>query len=136
MPAGMPPGTTYEQRDHAPEGVIYFRVYAVLLGTLSLLLVLAGGWSIMKPFFWAPGSMKAGAEFGFWLAGVVYACAGLFFLVPTVVALFGGRRPWVHTLGMLLIVGGMLTVCCIPALIPLLIVWSKAETARWFDGSA
>ena len=74
----------------------------------------------------------AGTEVGFYIAGLLYGAIGLAFLIPTLIALFAGRKPWVHTLGTVVIALGMLNFCCLPVLIPLLIVWMKPETRRWF----
>ena len=78
---------------------------------------------------------RLGADIGTWVSGLFYMGMGLFVLVPTLIALFGGRRPWVHTLATMVIAFGMLHFCCIPILIPLLMVWLKPETKRWFGAT-
>jgi len=75
---------------------------------------------------------SAVADLDFYLVGIFYGVVGLVLTVPAIVALFGGRRPWVHTLGTVVIALGMINFCCLPVLIPLLIVWMKPETRRWF----
>ena len=66
----------------------------------------------------------------------VYGTVGLVMAVPWVVAILGGRRKWVHPLGMILLIITMVTVtCCLPVAIPLLVAWLKPEVKRWF-GSA
>jgi len=136
LPAGMPPGAVYPTDERAPEGLLYFRIYAGVVVVLYGLLTLAGGGMMVAPLFVHPSPGSGGSEvLGFYFAGLVYGAVGLAHLVPTLIALFGGRRPWVHTLSTVVIALGMLNLCCIPVLIPLLIVWMKPETRRWFGAS-
>ena len=133
MPAGMPPGVAYPSEERAPPGVLYFRIYGAISAFLSGMVALFGGGMFVAPLVLDPGaSGTAGAETGFYLVGIFYGVVGLVFTVPTLVALFGGRKPWVHTLGTVIIALGMINFCCLPVLIPLLIVWVKPETRCWF----
>lgn len=131
MPAGMPPGTDYPGDERAPEGVVYFRVYAAIVAVLYGMLTLAGGGMVIAPLL-LDKSATAGAEIGFYFAGAFYGALGLAHLIPTLIALFAGRRPWVHILGIVVLGLGMLNLCCLPVLIPLFIVWMKPETRRWY----
>jgi hypothetical protein len=136
MPAGMPPGTDYAQEERPPEGVYYFRIYGGISAFLHAAVVLFGIALLFSPLFAPKGKTASfGGDLGAWLGGVVYVGMGLFVLVPTLAALFGGRRPWVHTLATIVIAFGMIHFCCIPILIPLLIVWLKPETKRWFGAT-
>jgi hypothetical protein len=119
--------------ERAPDGVLYFRIYATLLSILAGVITLAGGGMLVAPLVLDPATLTtAGTEGYFYLAGVVYGVVGLVFLLPAIVALFGGRKPWVHTLGTVVIALGMVWFCCLPLLVPLLIVWMKAETKGWY----
>jgi hypothetical protein len=132
----MPPGAEYQTDERAPDGVLYFRIYGAIFALFYGMFVVAGGGMFVAPLFVDRGvSGGAGAEVGFYLAGLLYGGVGLLFAVPTIVALFGGRRPWVHTLGTVVIALGMINFCCLPVLIPLLIVWMKPETRRWFGAT-
>jgi hypothetical protein len=130
IPPGMPPGTEYAASEKAPDGVVFFRIYAVVFGIMGALLALAGLGLMFAPLF-APPSL-AGAEVGTWFAGLFYGGWGMAMFVPTVLALFSGRRPWVHTMGTVVIALGMFSCCLMPLLIPLLIAWMKPEPKRWY----
>jgi hypothetical protein len=134
VPQGMPPGTEYGAlADRAPDGIYYFRIYGGIQAVLHGLVTLAGLGMMFVPL-WAPASAGAGGtDVGVWIVmGLFYGGMGLVFLVPTLIALFGGRRPWVHVVGTVVIAMGMLSICCIPVLIPLLLVWMKPETRAWY----
>jgi hypothetical protein len=132
----MPPGTAYPGEEHAPEGVVYFRIYGAVFALLTGALALFGGAIMVSPFF-TRGAAGSGpvADLGAYVAGVLYGGLGLAGFVPALIALFGGRRAWVHTLGTVVIALGMFSLCCIPVLIPLLVVWLKVETRRWYGAS-
>jgi hypothetical protein len=128
----MPPGTAYPTEEHAPEGVIYFRIFGAVFVLITGALALLGGGMMVSPFLvrGAPAS-----DLGPYVRGLLYGGLGLSCFVPTLIALFGGRRPWVHTLGTVVIGVAMFNLCCIPVLIPLLVVWLKVETRRWYGAS-
>jgi hypothetical protein len=134
VPAGMPPGTEYVAEERAPEGVVYFRVYGVLACVLYGLVALMGGALLVSPLF-LDRSAIADTGVGFLVAGGFYACVGLAHVVPALIALCAGRRPWVHVLGIVVLGMGMFNVCCLPINIPLLVVWMKPETRRWYGAS-
>ncbi len=130
IPQGMPPGTEYGAPEKAPDGVVFFRIYAALFGALGALLALLGLGLMFAPLF-VP-AYAAGGEVGAWIGGLLYGGWGMALFVPSVLALFSGRRPWVHTMGTVVIALGMFSCCLMPLLIPLLIVWMKPETKRWY----
>jgi hypothetical protein len=119
------------QHDGPPEGVYYFRIYGTIMAIISALL--AGGGmvmavtSILTPA--SPSSYSSNSEL---VVGIVYAAMGSAFFIPYLIALLGGRKSWVHTLATVLIALSMTSLCCIPVGIPLLIVWIKPETKRWY----
>jgi hypothetical protein len=129
----MPPGTEYRDSvERPPDGVYFFRIFGGLYAALNALVLLFGVGMILAPFWMSPASRAGDADLGFWIMGFVYGGMGAFFLTPTLIALFGGRRPWVHVVGTVSIAMAMLHVCCIPLLIPLLLVWLKPETRAWY----
>jgi hypothetical protein len=130
MPAGLPPGAEYIQDERAPEGVLYFRIYAGFMTVIHAIVALIGLGMMFVPLFSRSRSSSGNTEI--WLLGMVYGGIGIVFFIPWVIALFGGRKPWVHTLGTVLIALGMTQICCLPILIPLLISWTKPETKRWY----
>jgi hypothetical protein len=134
VPQGMPPGTEYGAlADPTPDGVYYFRIYGGIHATLNGLVALFGLGMMLAPLRLPSSSGSSGSDAGAWIVmGLVYGGMGMLFLVPTLVALFGGRRPWVHVLGTVVIAMGMLSICCLPVLIPLLLVWIKPETRAWY----
>jgi hypothetical protein len=134
IPAGMPPGhDPMVHQDGPPEGVYYFRIFGALMALLSAAVIVGGMAIILSPILNpTPGPMSPGASSAI-VGGIVYVVFGTIAFVPFMIALFGGRRRWVHTLGTILVAFSMLFFCCvIPVGIPLLIVWQKPETKRWF----
>ena len=132
MPAGMPPGAEYTHEERPPEGVYYFRIYAAFMCVVCAGCVLLGLTIMVVPLL-SPKSSASDAEA--WLGGFFYAFLGTLFFIPWVMTLFGGRRPWVHTLGTVMIALGMTSLCCAPIQIPLLITWLKPETKRWYGAA-
>jgi hypothetical protein len=134
VPAGAPPGMPLlHEEERPPEAVYYFRIYAVLV--IIILLGTAGGgvYAMVKPLFSAAGTSTVND----WVGGLVTAvfCGGL--VVPHVLALFGGRKSWVYTLSLVLIGVNLVwgICCCLPVNVPLLIVWMKPETKRWYGAT-
>lgn len=121
----------YQGDDVAPPVLLWFRLYMVL-ASLQYLTLTAFGIAGMVTGGFRGSSPKASDV----AVGVVCIGLGCVFALPHGVLLFAGRRPWVHTMGSVLlalsIVGGG-GCCSIPAL-ALLIFWVKPETKRWFDG--
>lgn len=133
MPAGLPPGAEYIHDERAPDGVIYFRIYAGVMVVIYALVALFGLFMMFVPLFSPPTSSSGTTEL--WIVGLLYGGIGIVFFIPWVIALFGGRKPWVHTLGTVMIALGMTQICCLPILIPLLITWLKPETKRWYGAT-
>jgi hypothetical protein len=130
IPAGMPPGVAYMHEERPPEGVYYFRIYGGLMTLTSAASAIFGLVMVTLPIF--DPARGHGAATESWVIGVAYGVFGAAFFVPWLLALFGGRKPWVHTLGLVLIALGMTQLCCLPIQIPLLLTWLKPETKRWY----
>lgn len=125
---GEIPGERYGARgDRAPEIVILFRIYAGLF----MLGGLAGvGMGIFMMIQGNVSGMPASEAI---VAGVTYSVLGVASIVLHGLALFGGRRPWVHTLALVVIALGCLSCCTIFFSIPLLIGWSKPPVKAWYN---
>jgi hypothetical protein len=133
IPQGAPPGSPLlTEEERPPEAVYYFRIYAVVM-ILSLLGIFGLGlWIMLEPMMRhsGPGSMVRPGE---WIVGIIMTVMSGFFILPHAIALFGGRAKWVYTLSVVLIGLSMLwNSCCLPVTIPLLVVWLKPETKRWY----
>lgn len=135
VPAGLPPGEGPQLggSEGPPEGVYYYRIYAGLMSALCVMLIVAGVSSFLDPII-SSGSMGSSTSRGFF-QGVFFTIAGIVPLVPFLLTLFGGRKGWVHTLATVLIALTMITMCCLPISIPMLIYWQKPETKRWYGAA-
>lgn len=133
VPAGAPPGMPLlQEEERPPEAVYYFRIYAVLVIIILLGCAGFGVYAMVKPLL----STSSGTV-NDWVGGLVTAvfCGGL--VVPHLLALFGGRKSWVYTLSLVLIGVNLVwgICCCLPVNVPLLIVWMKPETKRWYGAT-
>lgn len=134
IPAGMPPGhDPMVQQDGTPEGVYYFRIYGALMCLIALAVIVSGMGVMLNPLLSAPPGPMPPSAVSTVVGGIVYTGMGLAALIPFLIALFGGRRRWIHTLALILVALSMMTTCCLPIGIPLLIVWQKPETKNWFN---
>jgi len=134
IPSGAPPGTPLlMEEDRPPEAIYYFRIYAVIM-----LLILFGSFGTGLYMMLGPlmrGSSGSAAT-GEWVVGLFIAAISFVIIIPHAVVLFAGRAKWAYTLGIILIGLNMLwNTCCLPITIPLLVVWMKPETKRWFGVS-
>lgn len=132
VPAGMPPGVDpIRQQEGPPAGVYYYRIYAAVMVVLSGLGVLGGMVLFVRPLLALPSGR--GSAMSEMIVGLVYGGMSAAFFIPLLITLFGGRRPWVHTLATILIAFSMTVLCCMPIALPLLITWLKPETKRWYS---
>jgi hypothetical protein len=131
IPQGAPPGTPLlMEEERTPEAVYYFRIYAIVM-LLSLLGFFGFGlWLMLEPMMKRTGVPLNPSD---WIGGFILAAIAGVFMVPHAIVLFAGRAKWVYTLAVVLIGMSMLwNSCCLPVTIPLLIVWMKPETKRWY----
>jgi hypothetical protein len=139
IPSGLPPGASpMVEEDGPPPGVYYYRIYAGIQAAFAALSVL-GGIVLMIAELAAPpgagGTLPASSNIESVIAGVFYTGIGAAFFVPLIISLFAGRAAWVHTLGTVLLAVSMLSLCCVPFGLPVLITWLKPETKRWYGAS-
>jgi hypothetical protein len=113
----------------APPVVGWFRAYAVAMTLLYVLT--AGGGLVMALFRERLVQDDMGPEF--WMIyGVALLVMGLLFFVAFAVGILMPPRPWAWIYGIVLIALGMTSCCCIPACVPLLILWIKPEAQAYF----
>lgn len=132
MPAGLPPGEgPRSQRDDTPpEGVYYYRIYAGIFCVACIASIVTGIAALVGELH--PSASSSGAPQRDLMEGFGFSVVGVVFLVPILLSLLAGRRPWVHTLCSVLIAMTVLPLCCLPVAVPMLVVWQKPETKRWF----
>jgi hypothetical protein len=134
IPQGAPPGSPLlMEEERPPEAVYYFRIYIIVM-LLSLLGFFGFGlWLALEKMVSATITTSHSGQV---VVGMFIAIVSLVFIIPHAIALFGGRAKWVYTLSVVLIGLSMLwNSCCLPVTIPLLIVWLKPETKKWFGVS-
>ncbi|MRG92108.1 hypothetical protein [Polyangium spumosum] len=131
IPSGAPPGTPLlMEEDRPPEAVYYFRVYAVMMLLMLLGSFGSGLYLMLGPLMRGASGPSATGE---WVMGLIIAAISFVIIIPHAVVLFAGRAKWAYTLGIILIGLNMLwNTCCLPITIPLLVVWMKPETKRWY----
>ena len=66
------------------------------------------------------------------IMGAVILILGLVFFIPYAIAPFLPRQSWVWVFGLVLICIGLSSLCCLPACIPLLLVWLKPEMKAFY----
>jgi hypothetical protein len=121
-----PPGEEYAVLGDQPPGVVlFFRLYTGALAVLGVGLVALG--------FALIGAAPAGApKVDELVNAVFYVVLGATTSATHAIALFGGRRAWVHTFGLVLIGFGTLSCCCLPITLPLLLAWNKSDVKKWY----
>lgn len=130
VPAGMPPGhDPMTQDDSTPAGVYYFRIFGGFMAISTGALLIAGMVGTIAALASTTSPSSAIPSI---FAGLVYTGIGGVMFLLYILALFGGRRPWVHTLGVVLIALTMTSICCMPISIPLLIAYNKHDVKRWY----
>jgi hypothetical protein len=126
IPLGAAPGGGYTQEERAPEAVLFFRIYVGIIALACVALLGSGLYQLVD------GALGPAADRSRAAGGIVSVAMATLFGTPCLIALLAGRRPWVHTIGTIVIVLTMTTACCIPLAIPMLVVWLKPETRRWY----
>ncbi len=125
------PGQTFPSGEDTPEAVTYFRLYAGVQIALHAVALLGGFSMILRA-----ATSRSNDDVFVVVVAIMYIGWALTFSVPWVIALSAGRRPWVHTLGTVMLALSMLNLCCIPLAIPVLLGWQKPEVKRWLGAGA
>jgi hypothetical protein len=119
----------FDDKAVKPVVVTWYKVYAGFMTALYLFFALAG--ALLLAF----GSELADAEtdeMEVQIMGAVYGVLGLFFGVAFGIGLTVPRRRWGWVYSIILICIGLTSCCTLPASIPLLIYWLKAETKSYY----
>lgn len=135
IPSGLPPGATpMAGEEGPPPGVYYYRIYAGILAAFAALSFVGGIVfliTVAAPVGGGTAPSSSSDLLGV-VSGLFYMVIGVGLFVPLLISLLAGRAAWVHTLGTVLLAVSMLSFCCIPFALPVLIVWLKPETKRWY----
>ena len=114
-----------------PPVLVWYRVYCGAMALLYLV-CLAGGIALLSLRDLLPSDEDVPPEM--WLLyGVGFTVVGGL-LAPAFLASFflpRSRRAWVYHV--VLIALGMVSVCCLPATVPMILYWIKPETYGYFD---
>ncbi len=125
-----------ERSDLAPGGATadeprvlrWYRAYCALMAGLYLVCGVIGFVLLFSDRPWIQTEDQvAGRGAGLLLAGLATPCCAGF-----AIGLLLPRRPWGWTYGLVLIAIGMTSVCCLPATIPLLVLWLRKDVKRFF----
>lgn len=111
----------------APPVVTWYKVYAVGMSLLYLLVIAAGAF-----FLFVPEEALGEDEMSPWIMAVVFFVFGFPLLALYGASIFLPPRPWVWVLDIVLICLGFTSCLTLPFCIPLLIYWLKPETKAYF----
>lgn len=116
-----------------PQIVIWYKVYAALMGLLYLFVV---GLGILYTFLpnWIEDDPRMGENEALLISviGVFLIFIGLILSVLFFFTLFKKPAPWLWTFDLVLICLGLTSACCMIVSVPLLIFWLKEETKNYF----
>lgn len=127
----MPPGDDpFAPGERAPDVLVYFRAYCVLMA------LLAGAGALFLTATVAMGFGPSARKADDWVA-LAFCMAGVLFCVALggahVLGAVAPRRPWMHTFGTLLLVSSFFVQgCCFPFAVVLLVQWTKPPVKAWF----
>ncbi|MEZ4293383.1 MAG: hypothetical protein R3B70_00280 [Polyangiaceae bacterium] len=131
LPASASPGAELRPEEmRTPDGVTYFRFYMATVALFDAAAMAFGFFLIFAPF--ASKTATTPPSVANLVSGVIWAFFGGAHLIGILMALFGGRRPWVHTLGLVLMILSLVTCCCTPFGIPVLIAYNTADVKRFY----
>jgi len=117
----LPPSTP-------PRVVFWFRIYTGCMTVVYLLCVLAA------PLLYFASTRAHGEEaVMFKVQAAVLLAVGAVLAMVFALPFLLPRKPWVWIYDLVLICIGMTSCCILPAAIPLLIYWFKAEVKDWFN---
>jgi hypothetical protein len=129
----MQPGFPYAQvpyppvDDRAPGVVLWARLYAAAFALMYLACTVGG---ILLLVF--AGDLADRDRTETMINGVVMIAMGPPLLGLSIVTALAPRKRWGWIINVVLIGLGMMSCCCVPASVPLLIFWIKPETKRWY----
>jgi hypothetical protein len=130
VPASAAPGAELSpEARSAPDGVLFFRIYTVAVALADVALLGFGYWMILAPVLHASVKLDAAGL----ITGIMWALLGGAHLVLSIVALAGGRRRWVHTLGFVLVILSLVSCCFTPFGLFVLVVFNKPEVKQYYS---
>jgi hypothetical protein len=114
-----------------PKVLTWFRVY---LGVLCLGYAAAAALGVCFAFFPDFGAKFADGD-NLIVTGWILLIGSVLLLAASALPFFLKPRPWVWTYDLVLICAGMMSACLIFGCVPLLIIWIKPQTKRYFGRS-
>lgn len=112
-----------------PGVVVWFKIYAGFMVLGCLWFALTGVVMLATPQEFESQDMTRAEALAF---GTVLLASGLAFAAAYVFAIFAPVRPWVWALDLILIAVGLLSCCCLPVTVPLLIFYLRSDTQNYF----
>ncbi|MBW2528896.1 MAG: hypothetical protein JRI23_32270 [Deltaproteobacteria bacterium] len=129
VPTG-PPGVHYSSETDRPSVVVYYKAFC---GFMAFVYVLVAGMGVLLLFLPTLAPSSSGPSGGEALiAGGMYIVLGIGLTIPYALGIVLGRKPWVHTYGIVMIGLTMTSCMCIPIALPLLLAWLKPEVKAWY----
>ena len=130
LPASAAPGAALStEAQGAPDGVTYFRIYTVAVSLFDLVILLIGYWMIIAPALSSSVTPDVAGLF----TGLVWAFFSGAHLIASIIALVGGRKRWVHTLGFILIILSLVNCCFTPFAIAVLIAFNNPQVKQYYS---
>lgn len=130
VPASAAPGQDLvAEARRTPDGVVFFRIYTIAVAVFDLAIMVFGYWMIIAPAL----HPTVRPEVASLLTGIVWTFLSGSHLIACLVALVGGRRPWVHTLGFVLVIASLMSCCFTPFAIFVLIAYNRPEVKHYYS---
>lgn len=130
LPASAAPGAALaSETAAAPDGVTYFRVYTVAVALFDVIVMGLGYWMIISPAVSATVTPNVASLF----TGLVWTFLSGVHLIASIIALVGGRKRWVHTLGFVLIILSLTSCCFAPFAIAVLIAFNNPQVKQYYS---
>ena len=121
------PPTIPQDNETGRKAFLWYRVYCgVMVAIYFLVAALGAVLAVYRPTTREYSSDET------MIMGIIYAIAGVIFLIVFAVFLFLPRKPYNWIVGIVAIAIGMTSCCLVPFMIPLLIYWIKPETKAFF----
>lgn len=111
-----------------PDRWSWFAAYCSGMGALCFFCWLAGVIFLTADADLVAFNPDEARSMGIWL---VLSCTPLTLMFAS--APFLPRKPWAWRFGLFLIALGLLTVCCLPLAVPLLMGWLRQDIRGWYS---
>ena len=117
-----------------PQTILWFQIFCGACVVMYLLLTVLGIAMLVSPEEFANDLDPSEPDPE--VIGAVYAVIGVLFSIPYAIGIVIPQKPWAWIFGIVLIAFSLLSCCCWPAGIPLLIFWLKPPVKVWFGREA